>query len=378
MRRLFAALMLIVTLLTNSTNATRGASAGTCAALQKVTALGTDSKGSVLAGTVASGLYRSPDGSACWQKITTFPLVRDPYIKHMEVEIGTIVSLPGKNEVLLVGASGRVTNDMSSLVLYRSIDDGATWTNGLRGFPHTPITPNQIARTKNGTLVMAFQCSNEQSNIPSKLLCKQGLARSTDSGASWRMVGPKITNGLAITALANGRLVASLGDISPEGPITPGDLWQSNDEGLTWQKTDAGSTLARCDVTMLVAIPWLAAATLAGCGAGSGVAHVYRSIDGGSRWLQVFHPASTQQSADTQVLAFASVNRSHTLLFADQGYIYRSTDNGIVWRRVTILPTPERIVTLLSTTSGSMLAGTLGGVYRSIDDGKTWQPAGQH
>ncbi len=67
---------------------------------------------------------------------------------------------------------------------------------------------------------------------------------------------------------------------------------------------------------------------------------------------------------------------SGTLLAAtsDEGYVFRSTDEGATWNRIDLGPFAMRVYRLLERSTGSVLAGTYpaGRVFESSDDGLSW------
>ena len=96
---------------------------------------------------------------------------------------------------------------------------------------------------------------------------------------------------------------------------------------------------------------------------------VYRSTDNGTSWTRV-----SAGLTNTVVLAFAV---SGTTLYAgtEGGGVFRSTDNGTTWTAVNS-GLSSLFVYSLAVSGANLLAGTNGGACRSTNDGGTWAAVG--
>jgi photosystem II stability/assembly factor-like uncharacterized protein len=74
------------------------------------------------------------------------------------------------------------------------------------------------------------------------------------------------------------------------------------------------------------------------------------------------------------ILRIAFNSSGHIFVSTRSGSIFRSTDDGVYWARLTpAIASTETIAALIVTPSGTILAGTYSGyIYRSTDNGNSW------
>jgi photosystem II stability/assembly factor-like uncharacterized protein len=74
------------------------------------------------------------------------------------------------------------------------------------------------------------------------------------------------------------------------------------------------------------------------------------------------------------ILRIAFNSSGHIFVSTRSGSIFRSTDDGLNWTRLTTgIESTETIATLIVTPTGAILAGTYSGnIFRSTDNGNTW------
>ena len=266
-----------------SLSVTGHATAATCARLGAVTALANGPGGTLLIGT-RGGLYRATSGGRCPAAFATFPA---------GIDVGTIVAPPGRPGTLIAGASFLITANTSSFRLYRSTDGGQTWADGTHGLPRTLILPLQIAASPRGTLIMSYVCPIDAEYVTRTLHCPRGLARSTDGGGSWQLVGPEAAVGTVrgVVTLGDGSLLALQQPVASQQRV-PGVAYRSDDDGRTWravslairQGTTYGALDELGDAAALFAVPWEQSIALLGTGIQTFQVRAYRSPDGGAHW----------------------------------------------------------------------------------------------
>ncbi len=159
------------------------------------------------------------------------------------------------------------------------------------------------------------------------------------------------------------------GDPSDGNP--GGGVFKSVNGGLTWARLAAQPGSRRMffglavDPTDSQRLYWAA------CGEGGGL---YRSEDGGASWQHVFKhetwPFNVHVAADGTV-------------YCPGNNLWRSTDRGRNWRKLTDFPFSERVIVALETDPADAarlwFAATTwsnqaqGGVYETRDSGATWQ-----
>ncbi|HWE63837.1 MAG TPA: sialidase family protein, partial [Chloroflexota bacterium] len=94
-----------------------------------VTALANGPGGELLAGTGDGLLARSTDRGGCWSAIAGLP---------KGIQIGTLLAVPGHTGWLIAGGSFLISTKAGSFVLYRSEDNGQTWTAATSGLSRGP------------------------------------------------------------------------------------------------------------------------------------------------------------------------------------------------------------------------------------------------
>ena len=253
--------------------------------------------------------------------------------------------------------AGNTPNDV-----YRSSDDGATWTSGING-PAGQTSIQGIAVAPNGDLWLA-------GNIP------DDVYRSSDDGATWTSVG--ITGPSGQTSI-RGIAVAPNGDLWLAG-TTPDDVYRSSDDGATWTSDGITGPAGQSSITGIAVAPngdlWLAGTT---------PDDVYRSSDDGATWTSV---GITGPSGQTFISGIAvAPNGDLWLAGGVPDDVYRSSDDGATWTSVGITgPAGQTSIsgiafdprTVPPRAAGDLwLTGaTPNDVYRSSDDGATWTSVG--
>ena len=187
---------------------------------------------------------------------------------------------------------------------------------------------------------------------PKELLVgSQCVLKSTDGGRSWRRISPDLTRNDAATEGPTG------------GPI---DL-------------DATGAEIFPDISALAVSPLDGQVIWAG--SADGLVHVTR--DGGKHWAAVTPPAlpewaqisSIEPSHGAAGTAYLSASR---YMWDDfHPYVFKTTDYGQHWRRITSgIPADEYVFVLRQDPSDPQLlfAGTRSTVYVSLNGGTRWRP----
>ena len=174
---------------------------------------------------------------------------------------------------------------------------------------------------------------------------------STDGGRHWQVISPDLTRNVKAKQQPSGGPInrdmsgAETYDTIQSLALAPSDphvLWVGTDDGWVWVSRDGG-------------------------------AH-WRKVTprGAPQWARVYHVAPSPFAAGTAYAAFDAHE-----LGDDHPYLYRTTDYGKRWTRITQgLPLSSvEVVREDPHHAGLLFAGTLSaGVYVSFDDGAHWQP----
>lgn len=279
-----------------------------------VTVIGTTSTNVVLAATWeppwSPALYRSTNQGISWTQVTTCPLD------------STAVSIA-------VSATGEIYMGTVGSKVYRSSDDGATWTilypnaSYIRGILISP----------NGSVFLG---------------ANNGVFRSTDNGTTWiRILNPA---GLTITNTA----------IVYASWSANGWIGKSTDNGNTWSQIPAPPAI--------MGLSWHSSGALFGNWAGRGV-RVTR--DEGNTWEVAPIPI---------MIIYSLAVKVDGMLFAgtDNGF-FRSTNSGASWEAKPVqpgLPYPysqNSILDIVTSQSGVIFVAAYGaGIWKSTNGGEQW------
>ena len=247
-------------------------------------------------------------------------------------------TLPDSSAVraLLVTESGRLFAGFEGDGLYRSSDDGESWTKLTAGLPVSRIYT--LAVTPEGVILAGAGAG--------------GSYRSMDDGDNWSALGLGQLNAFTVTA-AEG-LIAG----------TYWSLFRSTSSGANWTETGTG----------LPEVPGVRALAVDGDNifVGTETAGVFRSTDNGNTWIPTGLSKPVTSVAVNPGFVFAV-----TYDIEDgSGDVYRSADYGESWEKVAAgLPENAEIDVLVVDPDGAVLVGTQG-VFRSTDRGETWEQFG--
>jgi len=273
----------------------------------------------LIAGAENSGIFRSTNDGMNWQQTS---------LNYGTLECAARDSLG----TLFAGTYG--------YGIFRSTDRGVNWTK-LSNSPDGDILGLTVT-PDNRLLASTFY---------------NGLFGSTDAGVTWIQTGLLFSQWptpiWSINSDPAGHLYA--------GPANRG-LYKSTNNGSSWSyETSTGSATVFSFAVMSPTQFFL--------GSDWGV---YKSLDGGSNWIDV-----NDGLTETHVNSVA-VSPNGTMCAATEGGVFISTNAGTNWISVTSgLPT-SRFHTSAINSKGYFFVGADGeGVFRSTDGGINWFEASE-
>ncbi len=322
----------------------------------------------VVAAGTGSGVYRSGDHGATWQRMSPVS----------NTELKPVVSLafhPSSQKILYAGTTH---------LPWRTADGGSTWQSIHEGMlddsdvfsisvdPARPArvfasacsgvyaSQNEAAKwsrlsTPPGAFRTYFVAMDPKRTDTVFAGTTEGLLRSSDSGKNWRKVSPNAVRSMAFDPWVAGRLFFA---------SSTAGLMVSTDDGLTLRESNFGFT-NRNFTTLTGAGEQLYSSSVYEPVSGG----VYRTGNLGLRWTHAGEPRPDQ------LLTMAAAPDNPARLFA-AGYrgLLKSTDGGQAWASAPS-PPGNRIMGLAALRGGMVLSATEQGLFRNSGDG-TWTQTG--
>jgi photosystem II stability/assembly factor-like uncharacterized protein len=249
--------------------------------------------------------------------------------------------------------------------VYKSINGGGSW---------------QAVPDLDSSYIAAFAIDP---SVPNTLYvgAAGGISKSTDGGATWRLIGLSDVRSLAIDPLSPNRVYA--------GTAAWG-LFVSTDRGETWTGLPDDdliidgptvSTLAIHPATPAVmylgnnTADWCCIDGTAGFEYAQGGA-IFKSMDAGITW----QPTSMGTYWFSRVQAIAVDPRGGAVYVVRDSELYRSTDGGETWPAIPPLPgVPRSVGGVTLDASGDptiIYAATISGILKSTNGGQSWSTTG--
>src|SRR5690349_21006366 len=292
--------------------------------------------------------------------------------------VTTVTGVPSQPKTFYMGvASGG---------LFRTTDSGATWT---------PITDGKVPLGSTGCVAVADSDPNiiylgtGSDGVRSNVSTGRGMYKSTDDGQTWTFVGLYHAGQIGAVRIhpTNPDIawVAAGGDVFK--PNEERGIFKTTDGGKTWRKVlFISDKVGAMDVELQPGNPNVVYAWMSRLErkpwtiiSGSREGGFYKSTDGGEHFTKITNglPNELIGKANLAVTA-ANPNRIYALVEAKPGGgLYRSEDAGQTWTRINsqgaLIQRPFYYTTLgVDPSNADVVYAGAEGFFKSTDGGKTF------
>lgn len=222
-----------------------------------------------------------------------------------------------------------------------------------------------------------------------------GVWKTMDAGASWQPIFDKqhiaSIGAIAVAPSDPNVIYVGTGESALREDISFGDgVYKSTDAGKTWQHMGLTDTRHIGRIIVDPSNPDVVLVAAVGHAYGPNAERgVFRSTNGGKTWQKVLyqneHTGAVDLSADPadpRIVYAATWQVQRTPWHLESGGpgsgLYKSTDEGATWKRLTDNGLPEGVWGRLGVSAASgnrvyaIIDAKAGGLYRSDDGGKHW------
>jgi len=325
--------------------------------------------------TATGGVWRSTNNGLSWAPLT-----------DNECELATgAVAVDPVNPSLVYAGTGEANGGSLGCGVLRSTNGGGSWstssTNGLLvsgggvvGF-YTIVVDPSTAGSATSTVLLG----GTSFNTPG------GIARSTNSGATWSLVTSAQVGGVS-SIVAHPTRAGVFYAGARLAPAAAGrGVYRSTDIGATWSQlpplpVQDPTTIGRVEVAVSKAQPnsvW----ALVGNRTNSRLIGLFRWDEGTNQWTQLAAAGVVSGvtsrgdfgSQSTYDLALAIDPRDPQKIFLAGVRAYRSSDGGATFQPMGMeIHCDWHVIVFDRFNPDIMWAGTDGGVFLSTDAGASW------
>jgi len=294
--------------------------------------------------------------------------------------VTTVTGVPSQPHTFYMGSTGGG--------VWKTVDAGQNWLN---------VTDGQIGAGSMGAIDVSLSDPNTvyigtgSDGYRSNVSIGDGVYKSTDAGKTWTHVGLRDVGNIGGLRVHPSNpdiaFVAAIGN--PFKPNAERGVYRTKDGGRSWhQVLFVSDSTGAVDVefqpgnpnVMFAALwrgerkPWT---IISGAREGG----IYRSSDGGDTWAKVTAGLPNELVGKANVaVSNANPNRVYVLMEAKPGNgLYRSDDGGRTFQVASTFPQiitrPFYYTTITADPhNADVVYAGAEGFFRSADAGKTWQP----
>ncbi len=283
---------------------------------------------------------------------------------------------------------------------YMGATGGGVWKTETCGNIWTPVSDGQIATGSIGSIDVSesnpsvVYVGTGSAAIRSNVIIGRGAYKSTDAGKTWQFLGLKESGQIGEVRVHPSNpdvaWLAALG--SPFGPNAERGIFKTTDGGRTWKKTlfvddeHGGRTVAvdKNDPNVLYAAMYRGFRKgwdiISGGPADKG--GIYKSTDAGETWTKLSSGLPSRLIGKIDIdIARSNSKVVYAMVEAprDEGGLYRSDDAGATWRlvnnsqRLRARPFYFHYVDVNPKNENEVWVNELG-LHKSTDGGKTFTP----
>jgi photosystem II stability/assembly factor-like uncharacterized protein len=312
-----------------------------------------------------TGVYRTTDGGASWEKISEQENVESVAIDprtHDRLFVGTwrqgYRSDDGGKTWALINNGMVLDTDMFSITfnpedpddmwvatcgwVYNTKNRGDNWVRYRDGFDNRRVHDVELSPCDKETLFAGTV---------------GGLYRSDDSGKLWYRVSDEdlVINTIALDAQRPQRIVLGV-----EGD----GVYVSNDYGKTFSRSCDG--LRNLTVTSIAADPATSKHVFAAVAFGGVSSGIYESSDAGETWKKI----STTQLPTVLSLTINDDPEVKFVAGTEKGFFWSA--DGSLWTQAAPANAPIRVDKIVRFNRVRFFAATADGVFTTRDAGKSW------
>jgi len=294
--------------------------------------------------------------------------------------VTTVTGVPSQPFTFYMGSTGGG--------VWKTVDAGQSWVN---------VTDGQIGVGSMGAIDVSQSDPNTvyigtgSDGLRSNVSIGDGVYKSADAGKTWTHVGLRDAGnigGLRVhPSNPDVAFVAAIGN--PFKPNAERGVFRTKDGGKSWQKVlFVSDSTGAVDVefqpgnpSVVFAAMWRGERKPWTIISGAREGGIYKSTDGGDNWTKITNGLPNELVGKANIaVSNANPNRIYVLIEAKPGSgLYRSDDGGQSFQVAStfaqIITRPFYYTTITADPKNAdvLYAGSEG-YFRSSDAGKTWQP----